>query len=83
MWLEPLGKLKGKKLQVFEVWVPESYAMHFKVDEASHFKLHTITDVMIGMMDNANSTFHTLDGSGACGPVGYWLGNLPLPFLES
>jgi hypothetical protein len=83
MWLEPLEKLRGKNLKVFEVWVPESYAVHFKVDEVSHFKLNTITDVMIGMMENANSTFHMLDGSGACGPVGYWLGNLQLPFLDS
>ncbi|KAE9378625.1 hypothetical protein N431DRAFT_459958 [Stipitochalara longipes BDJ] len=83
MWLGPLEKLRGKNLKVFEVWIPEGYAMHFKVDERSHFKLNTITDIMIGMMDNANSRFHYLNGSGGCGPVGFWLGNFPLPFPQS
>ena len=82
MWLEPLEKLKGKNLKVFEIWVPESYAVHFNVDDKSHFRLRTIPDLLNGMMDGPPSTFHTLDGSGACGPVGYWLGNLPLSFLD-
>ena len=35
-WLGSLEKLRGKHMQMFELQVPESYAGHFDVCEASH-----------------------------------------------
>ncbi|KAG0647986.1 hypothetical protein D0Z07_5877 [Hyphodiscus hymeniophilus] len=48
-WLEPLDRLKGKPMQVFEVQVPESYGRHFHVDETSHFKLSTFPDIVLSV----------------------------------
>ncbi len=83
MWPDPFEKLKGKGMKVFEVWVPESYAVHFIVGERLPFELKTISDIGAGDLDDANHRFAPMGGSDGCGPVGYWLCSLPLPFPES
>jgi hypothetical protein len=46
-WLGPIEQLRGKDMKTFEVLVPESYATHFELDEASPFKLKTFRDIYI------------------------------------
>ncbi|PMD58035.1 uncharacterized protein K444DRAFT_631395 [Hyaloscypha bicolor E] len=47
MWLVPLDKLKGKSIKMFEIWVPESYAVHFTVDEPPQFKLYAMISTLM------------------------------------
>jgi hypothetical protein len=83
MWLGPFEKLSGKSMKVFEVWVPESYAAHLIVGKQSPFELKSISDIGAGYLDDFNHRFAQMGGSDGCGPVGYWLCSLPLPFPAS
>lgn len=80
MRLQPLKKIQQKNIKTFEVWVPESYAVHFKVDETSNFKLKTIDDIPRGAFEDRSSLYYR--GKRDCGPVGKYLCRLPLRFPE-
>jgi hypothetical protein len=45
-WLGPLEQLRGADLNTFELLVPESYAMHFHLDERCHFRITPFPDVI-------------------------------------
>jgi hypothetical protein len=78
--LQPLKKMKQKSLKTFEIWVPESYASNFKVDETPNFTLKTMDDVPARAFEESNSLYYR--GNRDCGPVGKYLCRLPLRFPD-
>lgn len=80
MRVQPLKKIQQKNMKTFEVWVPESYAGHFKVDETSNFKLKKMDDIPWGAFEDRSNLYYR--GKRDCGPVGKYLCRLPLRFPE-
>jgi hypothetical protein len=71
MWLQPLEKLRGKHIKTFEIWVPESYAVHFVPDETLNFTLKTFDDIPTGAFEDETSPYYRVPR--VIGPMGDWI----------